>query len=348
VRTDDGRERWTATETLRHNPLNAVTASVERVQLADGSTRVRKQLRRPNAEDTGPWAGSNDPRHWNYWRREAEVYGSAAVRADLRDTGIDLPAAHVEDGRVLWLEDVAGRPGPEFTLADHERFATALGRWQARGPLEAPWTSRGFLRDYSASKAAPYELVNDDRAWDQPLVRDCWPPRLRTGWGRLLAERERLLATMERLPRTFAHLDVWVSNAIARPDGRTVLVDWAFAGDGAIGEDPGNHIPDAAFDLFWPAERIAELDAAVTAAYLAGLREAGWAGDPAEVRLGIVASCVKYAWLLPGMLARASATEHRAYHEVADAEHLYRQRGLVLTQLTGWCEEALGLLEAGR
>ncbi|HVD27151.1 MAG TPA: hypothetical protein VNC79_01455, partial [Mycobacteriales bacterium] len=109
MRTDDGRERWTATETLRHNPLNAVTASVERVHLADCSTRVRKQLRRPDATDTGPWAGSDDPRHWNYWRREAEVYGSAAVRAGLRDTGLDLPAARVEDGQVLWLEDVAGR-----------------------------------------------------------------------------------------------------------------------------------------------------------------------------------------------------------------------------------------------
>lgn len=338
----------TRREALRHNPLNAVTASVERVHLADGTTRVRKELRRPAAADTGPWAGSDDPRHWNYWRREAEVYGSAAVRAGLRDTGLDLPAAEVEDRRVLWLEDVAGRAGTEFTLAEHERFAFALGRWQARDPLDAPWTSRHFLRDYAASRPAPYELVDDDRAWDQPLVRDCWPPGLRTGWARLLAHRERLLATMERLPRTFAHLDAWVSNEIARPDGRTVLLDWAFAGDGAVGEDAGNHIPDAAFDLFWPGDRIAELDAAVTAAYLAGLREAGRSGDPSEVRLGIVASCVKYVWLLPGMLARASATEHRAYHEVADAEQLYRQRGLVLAHLVGWCDEALALLEAGR
>jgi hypothetical protein len=335
-------------ETLRHNPLNAVTAAVERVRFDDGSTRVRKELRRPDPVDGGPWAGSDEPRHWNYWRREAEVYGSAAVRDGLRDTGLDLPAADVEDGRVLWLDDVAGRSGTEWALADHGRFATALGRWQARGPLDAPWTSRRFLRDYSGSRPAPYELVDDDRAWDQPLVRETWPAGLRPGWARLLVNRERLLATMERLPRTFAHLDAWVSNEIARPTGETVLLDWAFAGDGAIGEDAGNHIPDAAFDLFWPAERIAELDATVTAAYLAGLREAGWTGDPGEARLGIVASCVKYVWLLPGMLARASATEHRAYHEVADAEHLYRQRGLVLAHLTGWCDEALALLEAGR
>jgi hypothetical protein len=340
----------TARETLRHNPVNAVTVTVERVR-AGGRSQIRKQLRRPTAADAGSWAGSADPRHWNYWRREAEVYRSAAVRAGLAGTGLDLPAAEVElrpDGATLWLEDVAGRPGTAWELADHERFAAALGRWQARGPLHRPWASRRFLRDYSTGKPAPYGLVDDDRAWTQPLVRDTWPAGLQAGWRRLLVNRERLLATMERLPRTFCHLDVWVSNEIARPTAETVLVDWAFAGDGAVGEDAGNHVPDAVFDLFWPGERLAELDAAVTSAYMGGLREAGWRGDPRDTRLGMVASCVKYAWLLPGMLDRASAAEHRAYHEVADAERLYRQRGIALAHLVGWCDEALRLLDARR
>jgi hypothetical protein len=197
-------------------------------------------------------------------------------------------------------------------------------------------------------KPAPYGLVDDARAWDQPLVRDTWPVGLRDGWRRLLAHRDLLLATAERLPRTFCHLDVWVSNEIARPTGDTVLLDWAFAGDGAVGEDAGNHVPDAVFDLFWPDERIGELDAAVTAGYLAGLEESGWTGDPRDARLGMVASCVKYTWLLPGMLARAAATEHSAYHAVVAAERLYGQRGLALAHLVGWCDEALRLLEAGR
>ena len=41
------------TAPLRHNPLNAVTANVERITYADGSTAVRKELRKPTSEE-GP------------------------------------------------------------------------------------------------------------------------------------------------------------------------------------------------------------------------------------------------------------------------------------------------------
>ena len=354
-------------ERLRHNPLNEVTATVERVTGADGTTMVRKQLRRPTSGAAGPtpdpgaapgaapgaWAASTDPRHWNYWRREAEAYASAPLRAGLRAAGLDLPVASVvefPDGATLWLEDVAGTPGPGFDLADHAALAAGLGRWQAQGPLEVPWASRRFLRDYSGSKPAPWHLLDDDDAWQQPLVRAAWPAGLRAGWARLVGHRDRLLDAMERLPRTHSHLDLWVANLVRRPAGtgadagRVVLLDWAFCGDGAFGEDLGNHLPDAVFDLFWPAERLAELEEVCFPAYLAGLREAGRRGDVDDVRLGLVASWVKYAWLLPLMLAHAGDGAFRAYHEPADGEHLYRQRGLALAHLVGWCDEALRLL----
>ncbi|MBC3762003.1 aminoglycoside phosphotransferase [Quadrisphaera oryzae] len=340
-------------EELRHNPLNEVTASVERVVLADGRTLVRKQLRAPatssSSRSPGLWAASDDPRHWNSWRREADVHRDPALRASLRGTGLDLPSCSVEEldgGAVLWMEDVEGTPGERFDLADHAALAAGLGRWQAQGPLEAPWASRGFLREYSESKRVPWDLVDDDDAWRQPLVRDTWPPSLRAGWRRLLAAREQLLRVAEQLPRTRCHLDVWVANEIRRPSGEVVLLDWAFAGDGAVGEDVGNHVPDAVFDLFWPAEGFEELEQACVAAYLAGLREAGWRGSADEVRLGVLASCVKYAWLLPLLLGSAGAAEHAAYHRPADAHHLYQQRGLALAHLVRWCDEALAL--AGR
>jgi hypothetical protein len=264
----------------------------------------------------------------------------------LQVAGLDVAKVDVEEtdtGVVLWLEDVAGTPGTEFTLDDHAAVATALGRWHAQGPLSEAWASRRFLRDYSASKPARYELVEDDAAWEQPLIANCWPAALRAGWRRLLANRETLLTVMESLPRTRSHLDVWVSNEIRRPHGPIVLLDWAFAGDGAIGEDVGNHIPDAVFDLFWPAERIAELDDTCFDAYLSGLHDAGWHGDERDVRLGITASCVKYAWLLPRLLESATAASHQAYHETADSEHLYQQRGAALMHLVAWCDEALQL-----
>lgn len=215
-----------------------------------------------------------------------------------------------------------------------------------RGPLSEAWASRRFLRDYSASRLARYELVEDDAAWEQPLVAKCWPTGLREGWRRLLANRETLLTIMDSLPRIRSHLDVWVSNEIRRPNGPIVLLDWAFAGDGAVGEDLGNHIPDAVFDLFWPAERLAELDDTCFDAYIHGLSEAGWSGDERQVRLGVTASCVKYAWLLPRLLESANAASHRAYHQTADSEHLYQQRGAALMHLVTWCDQALLLATA--
>lgn len=339
-----------SSEGLPHDPANAVTAAVERVSDARGGTRVRKRLRHPRAAspDVDPrWAGSDVPAHWNFWRREADVYRDDEVSESLAGTGLGVADAEVDvgaDGATLLLEDVSGVPGERFALEDHAALAAGLGRWQAQGPWRAPWASRGFLRAYSTSRRAPMELVDDDAAWAQPLVADLWPPGLRAGWSRLLAHREQLLTAMEALPRTRCHLDAWVLNEIRRPTGEVVLLDWAFAGDGSIGEDVGDHVPDAVLDLFWPAERLGELDAACTGAYLDGLRERGWTGDADLVRLGITASAVKYAWLLPLMLARAGDAEHRAYQRTADAEHLYAQRGIALAQTVGWCDEAVQLL----
>ncbi len=334
-------------EALRHNPLNEVTRVVERVADRTGRTVIRKELGPPRDGAAAPeWAASRVPWHWNYWRREAEVYRSGDLRASLAPAGLDLPAAEVEehaDGVTLWLEDVVGTPGADFDLGDHAALAAAVGRWQAQGPMAERWASHRFLRHYSTSRPAPLELVDDDDAWRQPLIRETWPADLRSGWRRLLNAVRDLLATMEALPRTRSHLDLWVSNEIRRPGGEVVLLDWSFAGDGAIGEDVGNHVPDAVFDLFWPADRLDELDAACFGAYLSGLRDGGWRGDERLVRLGMVASCVKYAWLLPLLLGRASEPEHAAYHRTADARVLYEQRGAALRHLVAWCDEAVRL-----
>ena len=244
----------------------------------------------------------------------------------------------------LWLEDVAGTPGGRFSLADHGALASGLGRWQSRGPFVAPWTSDGFLRAYSTSKTVPWAVLADDAAWEAPLIRRTWPAQLRQGWAELFTRRAELLSVVEQLPRTRSHLDVWVANQIRRPEGEVVLLDWAFVGDGAVGEDLGNHIPDAVFDLFWPAEELPALEDACFGSYLAGLREGGWRGRERDVRLAMTASCVKYVWLLPLMLTKARADRHTAYFDPVETEQLYRQRGLVFAHLLHWQQEALSLL----
>jgi hypothetical protein len=335
-------------EPLRHNEYNAVTASIEKVETADGRTLVRKRIGRVKPGSPDHWQTSDDPHHWNYWRREADAYASGALRSSLAGTGLEMPGATIEDddeGITLWIDFVPGVAGTKFLLGDFEALAGGLGRWQARGPLDEPWCSDGFIRAYSASKPARYDLLDDDAVWDRPIVAECWPGPLRAGWQRLVANRERLLGIIESLPRTRCHLDVWAGNMSRRVDGDVALFDWSFTGDGAFGEDIGNVVPDGVFDLFWPAERIGELDDAVFAAYVEGLRQAGWPGDPREVRLAMTAACVKYTWLLPQMLEEAAAPVAKAYWREVEPTVKYTARGLGMTHLVSWCDEALRLAD---
>ena len=313
-----------AREALTHNPLNGVTADVWR----DGEVVVKVLTRRAGAP--AHWAASDDPRHWNYWRREADVYESGLPERIGLGAPRLLGSIDRDDGDVeLRLEHVSGRHSAELALEDLEAAAGALGRAQARPGPDEPWLSRGFLRAYSSSRAVAWELLYDDDAWAQPLVREHFGPGLRDALVRLHERREALWRLMERLPRALCHLDVWPNNLIRRPDG----------------EDVGNLVPDSVLDLLLPHERLEELDERLTRAYLSGLREAGWAGDERLVRLGICASAVKYDWLTVFCLEHASAAEQPAYGHggTVDAAERYAARAAGLALLARWADEALEL-----
>jgi hypothetical protein len=331
-------------EPLTHNPSNGVTAGVWRVT-GGGRSAVLKVLTRTK-ETSATWAASNDPRHWNFWRREAYVYQSGLAQI-WQGHGIRAPRllACVErpDGDLaLWLEDVPGDPATAWPLDRHVEHAHRLGA--AQGAVGAgedrPWLSQRFLRDYTTSKTTGQDLLDDDEAWRHPLVRAHFPAGLRADMVRLHHDREWFLTVMESLPRAFCHLDQWPANV--RSDGRgSAVLDWAFAGDGALGEDLGNYLPDCVFDLFVPAADLPGLAKAAYDAYLHGLRESGWRGDERLVRLGVCASAVKYDWLTALMLARAD-DEQPAYggQGAVSAELRYRERGLALAFLAEWAAEA--------
>ncbi|MGW2290204.1 aminoglycoside phosphotransferase [Streptomyces phaeochromogenes] len=341
-------------EPLTHNPRNGVTGGVWRVT-AGGRSAVLKVLTRAK-DTTETWAASEDPRHWNFWRREAHVYEEGVARV-WQPWGISAPdlLASVErpDGDVaLWLEDVRdGEPAMAWPVARHARHAERLGAAHGRAladgvVLDRPWLSRRFLRDYTSGQTVGRELLDDDAAWQQPLVRHHFPDGLRERMVRLHHEREWFLRTMESLPRVFSHLDQWPANLVSH-HGESVLLDWAFAGDGALGEDIGNYIPDTVLDLFLPAARLPELATAVYEAYVRGLRAGGWPGDERLVRLGVCASAVKYDWLTALMLSRASDERQLDYGggRTVEAERRYRERGVVLAFLADWADEARRLAD---
>ena len=288
------------------------------------------------------------------WRRESAILGGglpdAYRAAGLRGPRIQLREDGPGDGEIaLWLEDVAGRPGGDWTMAEFGVAARRLGRAQGRLALEggagrAPdWASRGFLRRYleDVEPRVDWTRLDDDAAWAKAAGAGFEAPGLREAAQALRASRSALLAMVEAGPRTICHLDVWPNNLFALPD-ETVLIDWAFAGDGGLGEDLGNLVPDAVFDQLVPPERLAELDRTVLAAYLEGLVDAGWTGDPRLVRRTMCAAAVKYGWVGPATLRRVGDEVQTGYggQLLEDPRSYYAARAAVIGHLGEWVEEA--------
>jgi hypothetical protein len=344
---------WSA-DALTHNTRNAVTSGIWRVRAGFVSV-VLKVVSPGDGAASDEWSPSEVPSHWNYWEREALAYESGITSA-YSEAGISGPRLLASNRRpngdvALWLEDARSTggsiSGTEWGMADYRRFARALGLAQGRIAVtgavpDHPWLTRRFLHDYALSQGVDRGILYSDEAWRRPLVKDNFPEGLRPGLVRLHQEREWFFTLVERLPRTLCHLDVWPNNLFAKADGSFMLVDWSFVGEGVLGEDIGNLVPDSVFDLFVPARDLPDLDREVFGGYVSGLREAGWEGDERAVRLGMCASAVKYEWLGPLMLQRASETRQLEYGggEAADPNFLNAERGRGLAFLASWAEEA--------
>jgi hypothetical protein len=75
---------------------------------------------------------SNEPDHWNYWRREALAYQTGLAATVYASAGIVAPdlleANPRADGAIeLWLADVAGTAGWDWPVPRLARFAYELG-----------------------------------------------------------------------------------------------------------------------------------------------------------------------------------------------------------------------------
>ncbi|GAA2640339.1 hypothetical protein GCM10010399_87360 [Dactylosporangium fulvum] len=345
----DGAVRATR---LAHSTRTGVTAGVWRVEVG-GATAIAKVV--SPGVDRADWRGSHDPRNYRYWRREPLVYDAGLPEAYVT-AGVELPerlgSFHRADGTVgLWLRDVSGDGGSGWSVGRTREHARRLGIAQGRCALDRSWLdgpvpySDGMLRDYldtpeATSPDIEWERLEDAAAWRTPLMRAHFDDALREAVLRLCRERYDLVALGGHLPTTLCHHDLWPNNLFER-DGRTVAIDWAFAGAGWIGGDIGNFVSDTALDLLRPSAELPALDAAVFAGYVDGLRESGWTGDPGEVRLGMCLLAAKWTWLVPVMLKRAAGDDHEVYGgRAADPDKLYRERAEVFRMLVSWAAEA--------
>jgi hypothetical protein len=341
--------RVDATEPLTHNEGNAATGGIWRVRGPSGSA-VLKVARPPSTEMAGSpaWQTSDEPTHWNYWQREVLAYTTGFAATVYADAGIAAPAlldvGHRADGSIeLWLADAEGAAGVSWAVSRLGYFARQLGvaqaRWVDRVP-DLPWLPRRWLAQYLRNGPARGVWIGEEH-WQHP-VAGAWPAVVRDRLRQLWAQRDRALAAAEATPRTVCHLDVWPMNLIG--DGTsTVLLDWAFTGEGGLGEDPANLIVDSVADGLIDATLLPEIAAAVTDGYLAGLRDGGWNGSPDTVRRAIaVGGVAKYCWFGPlalGRVIRDGTFGHPQYGRDGSGEAaLQRLRGLV-TLLAEWSTE---------
>ena len=87
---------------------------------------------------------------------------------------------------------------------------------------------------------------------------------------------------MAQLPRTVCHLDAHRGN-LSWQNGDLALVDWAFVGEGALGEELAAFVGATLLLDYVPLAEAERLEEVAFSGYVAGLRAAGWSGDEAVI-----------------------------------------------------------------
>ena len=257
-----------------------------------------------------------DPTHWNYHRREILAYEEGLLNG--LPGGISAPRClgvnkYPNGVCWLWLEDVEGPSNPVWSLAEYRIAARHLGQFNGAyltgHPLpSAPWLSenwmRGWLSYYDSEDRDILEMMKGEHFWDQPLLRSAFPRQITVELSRLWANYDALLDTLERLPRTFCHLDAYRPNLFigrdAQGSNQTVAIDWVFTGIASVGEEIANLLTASLIWFEYDASEAKGLDEAIFGGYLNGLRDSGWQGDFRLARLGYAAACA-LRWGLVGL-----------------------------------------------
>lgn len=310
---------WTTTQ-LHGGTFGVVTRFAGTAR--NGATTVPWSLIRKVVHNHADlYLDRSKPANSRYWRREAFAYQSGF----LTDLPGDLVAPRCygiestgDDEIWLWLEDVASAPQEQWTA---ERFALAArhfghfnGHYLTAGPLPtAAWLGRQLLRAVTAEVRAAVERL--PTVQDHLLVRRFFPPDIVAAIGQLWDEREAFLAVAEALPQTICHRDANRRNLFARTTAaghiQTVAIDWEDVAIAGVGEEL------AALIVLGPALRqiavgeAASFDQLLFTAYLAGLAESGWQGEPELVRLGYTTACLRFSLALPAIFLDLALDEGR-------------------------------------
>jgi|tagenome__1003787_1003787.scaffolds.fasta_scaffold20895387_2 hypothetical protein len=216
------------------------------------------------------------------WKTEADVY-----RAELGHRlpeGLTAPRAlGVFDldatSSSIWLEEVPNRP----VTWDRERYVRAaylLGRFSgsaAMAPLaglrDIDWTLSTYADGRLAVQVVP--MLMTDEVWQHPLCA-AFDDGLRDRLRGAAADSVALAAEADALPQLLSHGDACPNNLMAgEQDDELVMIDFGFWGGAPVGFDLTQLLVGDVQIGKRSADGLAELDAAIVAAYVAGLRAEG-------------------------------------------------------------------------
>ena len=269
---------------------------------------------------TIPKGWGRSAEHSHYWQREALFYDSA-LPAQLETPAARTPRPlFVEDHgdqMWIWLEDIADDiPGPWPTDRLIRAAQQVAGLTAASAPAVLapdPALLRHALRAWVDDlQAANITAAGDRRTWSHPYVDITLPDGNLARMRRLFEDRDVLLDALTAAPQVVVHLDAHRRNvltAIAPRGESSVLIDWAYAGTGGVGEDLGSLV-----GMTFMLGEVAPCDPrdvsnAAFDAYIEGLRSAGWNGDERRVRFAGHAACALQAGMLSSNLASLSGID---------------------------------------
>ncbi len=270
-------------------------------------------------------SGTDDPKAVRYWRREADVYECGVL--DHLDGGLRaarcLALQDVGDQIWMWMPYIEDGLPERWPVQQLARAARHLGAFNAAFPEERlddgwKWMSRSWLKGWHETEVCVYH-GHYQGLLRRPEAQDVFPASTTAQVERMWGAAERVFDALESLPACLCHFDAFRRNLFADGD-TTIAIDWAFTGKGAYGEDLAGLVFATIFlDGVAPTD-YAELSETAYAAYLQGLREAGWAGDERDIRLAYLAhGCARLSVMVSAFACHASFVKLRA--EQTGQEH---------------------------
>lgn len=256
--------------------------------------------------------GSQDPAAFDYWKREVQVYHSGL----LEDLSGDLVAprcleiaTYPDEEYWLWLDDIEDLADEVWPFEHYGQVARHLGHlngaYVAPNPMpDVLWLSSGdFQQQLAMAKPSIAQLPELSQ---HPFFKHLLPGNSTERMLDLWEARDRLLYVRRQLPLTFCHHDALRRNLLTQCDSsgrqKTVLIDWARAGTGVVGEELVSLFAISLRFIAVDCDRIADLEATIFTNYVDGLRDFGWQGDPQLARFGFTATAsLKYGVAAPAI-----------------------------------------------